>query len=853
MNTKGSAGTCGIRQRLARVAFTIALVAVGGSEGSAGDAVHLARDGKAELPIVVSAAATHRTRKAASTLAEYLRRISGAQFDLVTAEPTAGIVVGVASDFPDLALQPPWQNSDVSQREDYLLRSTPDRLLVLGATEAAVSHAVWDLLYRLGYRQFFPGPTWEVVPNVPDLSIAVDAHEHPAYRTRRIWYGWGISDYNKEPYADWCAKNRTVSAFELNTGHAYDGIIKRNKAIFDAHPEYLGLVGGERKSSKFCISNADLRRLVVEDALRQLQQRPHLDSISVDPSDGGGWCECDGCATLGSITDRVILLANEVAAAVTDQHPGKVVGIYAYNYHSMPPNIAIHPAVVVSVATAFIKGDIGFEELLRAWSATGATLGIREYYSVNTWDRDLPAAARGGNLRYLAATIPSFHAQGARFMSAEASDNWAPNGLGYYLAARVMWKLEDAARVSELVEDFLDRAFGPAKEPMREFYNQLNSAKSPADAADQPGRMFRALAKARRLARTPEVKARIGHLVLYSHYVLLYQRYANADGAARQQAFEALLRHSYRMRTTMMIHSKALYRDLPNRDRTVEMPAEAQWSRPEPANPWKSSAAFSDRELEQMVRRGLREKPATKRRLEPVAFGDNLVSAQPLNLPDAPRGRLGSARGTQVFHTRVTDSSIPIRVAVTAAREGDAATTSGEVELWKVGGTSESGELEMQVDASHELLADGNEHMFELTPTEPGLYRVVVESETPATVYWRCDLPCTVESSASDPMNARYRDLWQMYFYVPKGTKRIGLIGGEHGEIRDSHGRVVFWLNGRERKAYSFAVPAGQDGKLWSIRYGRGSVQLLTVPPYFAARPAELLLPHEVVEKDAAR
>ena len=37
------------------------------------------------------------------------------------------------------------------------------------------------------------------------------------------------------------------------------------------------------------------------------------DSVSVDPSDGLGWCECEACAAMGSISDRAVTLANAVA------------------------------------------------------------------------------------------------------------------------------------------------------------------------------------------------------------------------------------------------------------------------------------------------------------------------------------------------------------------------------------------------------------------------------------------------------------------------------------------------------------------------------------------------------------
>ena len=74
----------------------------------------------------------------------------------------------------------------------------------------------------------------------------------------------------------------------------------------------------------------------------------------------------------------------------------------------------------------------------------------------------MPGRARGGNLEYLTRTIPDFHAKGARFMSAESGDCWGPNGLGYYVASRMLWDVDEAGRIDDLVDDFLARAFGPA-------------------------------------------------------------------------------------------------------------------------------------------------------------------------------------------------------------------------------------------------------------------------------------------------------------------------------------------------------------------------------------------------------
>ncbi len=817
--------------------------------------VQLAVEGRACLPIVTATNASAATQAAAANLARLLTQISGAQFAVTNGDGSSGLAVGHALDFPALALKMDWPAADPTKREDYLLRSHPHGLLVIGPTDLAMEHAVWDLLYMIGYRQFFPGPHWEVIPSIRDVRLAVDRVAHPDYFARRIWYGFGPWDYAQAPYADWCAKNRATSGITLSTGHAYDRIIRDNKAEFAAHPEYLALVGGVRKPAKFCISNPGLRALVMAHALRHFEEAPLLDSISLDPSDGGGWCECVACAKMGSVSDRVVTLANEVAAAVNAKYPGKIVGIYAYAYHSPPPTVRVHPQVVVSVATAFLRGGTTLDESLAAWSAQGARLGIREYYSVNTWDRDLPGAARGGNLDYLKHTIPDFHAKGACFMSAESSDNWGPNGLGYYLAARMLWDVREAQNIDALVEDFLVRAFGPAREPMREFYRQLDGAQPHLVASDQLGRMFRALAQARKLTDDPAIRARLDDLLLYAHYVDLFQLYAKANGTARQQAFETLIRHTYRMRTTMLIHAKALYRDLAARDKSVNVPAGAQWGVREGTNPWKASVPFKAEELDKFLADGIARNPLTEVNFKPIAFSEELASAAPLKLPEVTAGNLGAARGRQEFFTYVEQAPASIELKITGGLiEHYRDRGNIRLELHKIGGASQTGERETLVAEDRSAPPDGKEHAVALAIKEAGLYRVTINDGNDRTlVQWNCALPLTIRSDAAHPMNEHYTDYWRLYFYIPKGTRTLGFFGGEHGEIRDSAGRPHFWLNGRPRNYYSVAVPEGEDGKLWSIRFGRGPIRLLTVPPCLARTAAELLLPSEVVTRDAAK
>ena len=814
----------------------------------------IARGGKAEAQVVIAAKAGPRVQKAATDLATMLGRITGGTFEVAVGDGTRGLAVGLPTDFPALPFKERWAKPTVEQRENYILRSHAGGVYLVGATEQAVEHAVWDLLHRVGFRQFFPGAHWEVIPKSPDLSLEVDVEESPSYQVRRIWYGFGPWDYAAEPYRQWCLRNRAVNGFELHSGHAYGGLISGLKKEFQAHPEYYALVNGERRpnpQSKMCIGNVELRKKIAAYQVEQFRKNPDRDSVSMDPSDGGGWCECDACKKLGSVSDRAVTLANEVAAAVNAEFPGKAVGMYAYAFHSPPPSIRVHPKVIISVATSFIKGGLTFNEIVEGWAKQGATIGIREYYSVNTWDRDLPGRARGGNLAYLARTIPDFHSRGGRYLSAESSDNWGPNGLGYYVASRLLWNVKDADKVNELVEDFLTRAFGPAKEAMRAFYDQIDASKPHPVADDQLGRMFRALAEARKLAgNDAAIQARIDDLVLYCHYASLYGQYADAGAKDRQKAFETMIRHAYRMRTTMLVHAKALYRDVVGRDKSVTIPAEAKWNVPEGKNPWKSSTPFTPAEITAFLAGGIERHQPVTLTFTPVTFSDDLVAVKGLT---GTGGDFGAGRGVQTFFTHIatpTDLELKITGGLIAhyRDRGNVKTA-----LWKIGGASATGERETLVSEDRSVPPDGKEYVVKLAVKEPGLYKVIVSDGGDRTrVVFPESLPLAIASTETQGMN-RFYSRWHLCFYVPKGTKVVGVFGGENGEVLDATGKPIFSFNGKKTTYHGIDVPAGQDGKVWRIRNAVGVVKLLTVPSYFAPSPERLLLPAEVAERDGLK
>jgi hypothetical protein len=809
-------------------------------------AAELSSGGKAAMSVRVGADASPAVRAAAADLANMLGRLSGAEFTVETGDGSRGIVIGRPQDFARLPFAVTFGTGPF-EREDYVLRSAPGALHLIGAGDPAVSHAAWDLLHRLGYRQFFPGATWEVLPKPRDLSIAVDVRESPSFRARRIWYNWGLWGYNDVPYREWCIRNRMVKGFDLQSGHSYEAIIAANRKEFDAHPQYFSLVRGERKTKggdlKFCISNPDLRKLVADHAARAVKANPALDSLSMDPSDGDNWCECGPCAALGSVSDRVLTLANEAARAINDAGVGpKYVGTYAYNRHSAPPAVQAHPNVIVSATTAFIGGGFTFDQVVDGWKARGATIGVYDYLSVVDWDWNLPRGAKGARPSAVADSIARFHAQGARFYDAESGDCWGPCGLGYYVASRVLWDVGQAAKREAIVEDFLDRAFGAAREPMREFYRLMTEDRQRRPPSDLLGRLYRQLDQARRATEDPAVLARLADLVLYVRHAELYSAHAAGGGGV-----EPVARHAYRIRKTMMVHSYGLWSRLISQKAALT-----------PDHPLKDDRPFAPEEVDKILADGIAKNQPVDPGFVGVEYSRTLVPAVArLKLPDAPPGSFPTApQDRQQYYLWIPEGAGRLDLKVSVKKVW--ANRMPKLSLYSPKEVTLNAVAE---DAS--CKPDGKVNEITLKTTHGGLHRLeTVDGGDHTLVQWPDDVPVTVESGVESPhATSHFRGPWSMYVYVPKGTKVVGGWASRianwapraSGKLLDADGREVHDFGKVEEGWFKVPVPEGQDGRLWKFENSQGQRLLMTVPPYLARRPRDLLLPVEVVEADEKR
>ena len=319
-----------------------------------------------------------RLRESVKDLAGVLERISGAKIDIVTGAPPAGdkripILVGeLAAD----RFGKPQKAFPYGQ--GFRLVVTDQGVGLAGESDLGTSYAVYTLLDQLGCRWYMPSPTGEVLPATKTVALAQqDLSSGPYTVFRGLWYCDN----------DFARRNR-LGGMELAAGHALEFTVP--KELRKTNPEIRAVIGGKPDDHRIKWTHPLVAKSIADVYLDQLKKDPGLRTFSLSPDDGASWDESDDAKfdagdfdpamQAVSKTDRLMVLCNRVAGAVTAKHPDVKFGVLAYVDYTRPPvREKVHPSVVPQIAPitfsrAHPMTDDGEpnNKAFRRWSRAGA-------------------------------------------------------------------------------------------------------------------------------------------------------------------------------------------------------------------------------------------------------------------------------------------------------------------------------------------------------------------------------------------------------------------------------------------------------------------------------------------------
>ena len=515
----------------ARLVTFLAALAVTVAAGplAAGAEVVLVRDGKAVASLVVQGApaekAAPRGRRksrrsglddafAARTLVEWVRKITDAELPVVAAAPADGpaVYVGAAAVAAGLKLD----GIDSPTNEGLKVVCDGRRVLLAGQCPAATVRAACRFLEKLGCRYFMDHPLGEVYPRSRTLGIGqIDIREQPKLLMRSIWGSkWGGMSL-------WKIWNG-AGGLSFSTGHAWAQHVPSK--LFDDHPEYFALRGGQRRrSSWYCTSNRDLRRMFAEGVIAQIRKGNKHPSIS--PPDGTGYCECAACRAQDDpkviepssgrvcVSNRYLDFYDEVGRHVAKACPGSILSFYAYADYTQAPTLgrAVSPNLCAWIAPIRYSRHhrIGSPNstsrtqlagLIDGWAKSVKQIGYRTY-NYNLAECLVPFS----KISIWAHDIPYLKRKGCLGINLETLANWEIYGPHIYLSIRLAY--DPAADAGAIMDDYFLKFYGPrAGRLLKQYWMTIDRAF--AELTCESGSFFSV-----HLVYTPERLAKLGALL----------------------------------------------------------------------------------------------------------------------------------------------------------------------------------------------------------------------------------------------------------------------------------------------------------------------------------------------------
>lgn len=474
---------------IAALAFAAIMPATAAAQG---ESVWI-EDGRSRITVVADARfleldpAARRNRTdaplhwAAHDLAEYLEQMTGARPEIATeaAPDTLPVRIRVKEEAGELG-----KSSELG--DAYRVDIGAEGVQLIGETPRAAAYAVYQVLHDLGVRWYGPETWTEIVPRHDRVAFDISIRDFaPDYHSRNLW-----GDRR------WMLRNR-MGGPQMPQGHGFhrfmQGMEPRDKEpLVERHPEYYPIIDGRIQGRQANLSHPDVLERAITSVRNLFERNPDALGTSLGPDDGALRDERPESRALMSgdpdplfphrpdSTDIVVWFINQVAEAIEDEYPDKLLGFYVYSNHKSVPNLDPHPMIFpkiapisysryTSVGTPNAPTSMMLKQVMQQWVERSPKVGYY-LYNFNLADCAMPFTRVAAFRR----DIPNLFQWGMEYASIESHANWHTMIPGNYMIGRLLWDVE--TDVDGLLDEFYRLYYGPAADAMRVYNETLETA-----------------------------------------------------------------------------------------------------------------------------------------------------------------------------------------------------------------------------------------------------------------------------------------------------------------------------------------------------------------------------------------
>lgn len=438
---------------------------------------------------------------AAQELRDALRKISGADFELLTTdEPPEhhAIIIGDLNS-PQVRAQAAALNLNAGPVEAIAVYTLGGRLYLAGNQPRGALYAVYHFLqHELGVRWLWPGSDGEFMPAKLSWSLPELKHNYQppiAYRGFHLCGDWR----DVELFREWMGRNfinihrHAASPDQQRRGfHSMwsSHNVRLPESLFDQHPECFAEIQGQRYKSNICFSNPEVDKIIAAETAEYVRKRPFLELLSLFPNDNQDYCRCARCAT-SDVSTAWFEFYNRLTDALKIEFPDLKFATIAYQGYRDVPQCTVRNSEFIEYAShgrcnIHAYGQAGCQHnddtmhAMLAWQATGLPIGHYGYeFDVYTKNpRFLPflsviddAVKTSRRLGHV-AVIPEISLSPKH--GPEVYAHHVQNRLALYLYARLLWDPDE--QMNDVLDDWCRTTFGEAGTSMGAYYRAMDRA-----------------------------------------------------------------------------------------------------------------------------------------------------------------------------------------------------------------------------------------------------------------------------------------------------------------------------------------------------------------------------------------
>ena len=390
------------------------------------------------------------------------------------------------------------------------------------------------------------------------------------------------------------------------------------------------------------------------------------------------------------------------------------------------------------------------------------------------------------------------------------------------------------------------KAFGPAKAPMKRMLERW--AHSFKLISAELGQSFLDLSEAARLsAGNPAVASRIDDYARYLHYIRLRLEVANViDEASKSRIARELAEHLLNINDSLMVHTTRII-DLDTRPYPSVIAA-FDLSNPASRGPgWASVRPLSHRDVQALIVDGKKSYPPTDWVVK--TYSGDLTPLQPIHwmTPRSdPWGAVMPTVGDLDLDLEMPSglNALPLRVTRLVDNELTVFDGKGDTVFAQ---RVETGD------------ASSFSSWEEITiPLAPGHYSIHFHpTGGRASGYFNFQTWKGVPLILHSFLSPKGGESPQLYFYVPRGLKKIAMFypygdynGVFHFQVLNPDGVAASIDFQDNRRTMVVDVPAGQDDRIWSLNHSVSPDfphQMLNLPQAFSLSPEVLMVPSDAL------